>query len=474
MGFAGNKHSRDSSLNGSKLEQGAVAMKKAAKTSSGRVPEPGNAAKQSHVPGSTRLTADGKQQAVKVSRSQRQSRAAQRARRNAAEHGSPAGGKVKSSEQAFRTQNGQAADPVMSSGNMTQPVDTPAGTNFSPRGKRNKNKFRPDAEQSLAAEVPEQSSLEGSGQGALPPASNSQQTDASKPSQAAPGASAAADKKRKNKNKFKQEGQVSAAEQNVDMPPHAPKQGAAAPQHAGQQGLPGHQQQEGKGKANNHVQRIKAEPQPVQAHKSSHAGSEQAAAGKQGKRSKQELPSGYGVPPAVATKAAVKTVTAAPMSGVTLVSFDKAKFLTVSCLLMRSWVLAEMFCPICINIIKWLHGLQLSVTCAGTAVSANWAVLKAQIVPAGGRKRQRPTTEPEAAPKAPEPLADTQGVTPVLAVDCEMVGVGPEGKRSTLARCETFQDLLPKLQQSSCQHHMQLPAARPSTPLQWWVLSCEL
>ena len=67
-------------------------------------------------------------------------------------------------------------------------------------------------------------------------------------------------------------------------------------------------------------------------------------------------------------------------------------------------------------------------------MSANWAALKAQIAPAGNRKRRREAAEPEEATKAPEAIADTQGLTPVLAVDCEMVGVGAEGSRSLLAR----------------------------------------
>lgn len=35
----------------------------------------------------------------------------------------------------------------------------------------------------------------------------------------------------------------------------------------------------------------------------------------------------------------------------------------------------------------------------------------------------------------PEVLGSFEGVTPVVAVDCEMVGVGPTGERSALARC---------------------------------------
>lgn len=78
-------------------------------------------------------------------------------------------------------------------------------------------------------------------------------------------------------------------------------------------------------------------------------------------------------------------------------------------------------------------------TGAGNTVSANWAALKAQIAPAGSRKRPRLAAVPQEAAKAPEAISDTQGVTPVLAVDCEMVGAGPEGKRSLLARYSAFQ-----------------------------------
>ena len=34
----------------------------------------------------------------------------------------------------------------------------------------------------------------------------------------------------------------------------------------------------------------------------------------------------------------------------------------------------------------------------------------------------------------PAVLGSFEGVTPVVAVDCEMVGVGPTGERSVLAR----------------------------------------
>lgn len=80
---------------------------------------------------------------------------------------------------------------------------------------------------------------------------------------------------------------------------------------------------------------------------------------------------------------------------------------------------------------------------AGGAISANWAALKAMMgVGRGTKKRQRPAGPPsaatggeQAAAKRPEAVGDVKGLTPVLALDCEMVGVGPEGSRSTLARC---------------------------------------
>ena len=67
-------------------------------------------------------------------------------------------------------------------------------------------------------------------------------------------------------------------------------------------------------------------------------------------------------------------------------------------------------------------------------MSANWAALKAQIAPSGSKRRPLKAAEPQEIAKAPEAIAATQGVTPVLAVDCEMVGAGPEGARSLLAR----------------------------------------
>ncbi len=70
-------------------------------------------------------------------------------------------------------------------------------------------------------------------------------------------------------------------------------------------------------------------------------------------------------------------------------------------------------------------------------MSANWGALKAAMGPS--RKRKATPAAPAAvaeqqAPKRPERVGDTEGLTPVLALDCEMVGVGPEGSRSSLAR----------------------------------------
>ena len=56
-----------------------------------------------------------------------------------------------------------------------------------------------------------------------------------------------------------------------------------------------------------------------------------------------------------------------------------------------------------------------------------------------GRKRKRPGPAAEggnaaAQERRPERMSDLEGLTPVLAVDCEMVGVGADGVRSSLAR----------------------------------------
>lgn len=82
---------------------------------------------------------------------------------------------------------------------------------------------------------------------------------------------------------------------------------------------------------------------------------------------------------------------------------------------------------------------MMMVLATGGAVSANWAALKAAMGPS--RKRRGAPGAPgqaepsEAQHKRPQQLGDTEGLTPVLALDCEMVGVGPQGARSSLARC---------------------------------------
>ncbi|GAX73591.1 hypothetical protein CEUSTIGMA_g1042.t1 [Chlamydomonas eustigma] len=71
-----------------------------------------------------------------------------------------------------------------------------------------------------------------------------------------------------------------------------------------------------------------------------------------------------------------------------------------------------------------------------TNFSSNWQALK-QVVGASGtgrkRKAERQPEEKEAT-KLLEAKGKSTGVTKVIAMDCEMVGVGPGGSRSALAR----------------------------------------
>jgi len=73
----------------------------------------------------------------------------------------------------------------------------------------------------------------------------------------------------------------------------------------------------------------------------------------------------------------------------------------------------------------------------GKAINSNWAALKG-IVTSSAPRRQTATGKPAAdrppVLKAPQQVGTRAGVTPVVAIDCEMVGVGPDGTRSALAR----------------------------------------
>lgn len=73
---------------------------------------------------------------------------------------------------------------------------------------------------------------------------------------------------------------------------------------------------------------------------------------------------------------------------------------------------------------------------AGHPLNANWAAVKALIGATGKVKQPRPeqATHVEEI-RRPQALASTDEITQVLAIDCEMVGVGSNGSRSTLARC---------------------------------------
>lgn len=73
----------------------------------------------------------------------------------------------------------------------------------------------------------------------------------------------------------------------------------------------------------------------------------------------------------------------------------------------------------------------------GKAMNSNWAALKGLVTSAAPRRqvaKGKPAADRPPALKAPEQVGSRAGVTPVVAIDCEMVGVGPNGTRSALAR----------------------------------------
>jgi len=59
---------------------------------------------------------------------------------------------------------------------------------------------------------------------------------------------------------------------------------------------------------------------------------------------------------------------------------------------------------------------------AGTPINANWAALKA-AVGAGAPRAPRPARPAAGGGARPERMGAAEGPTPVLAVDCEMVGL---------------------------------------------------
>lgn len=83
-------------------------------------------------------------------------------------------------------------------------------------------------------------------------------------------------------------------------------------------------------------------------------------------------------------------------------------------------------------------------TTAANAPGSNWAALQAANLVAKKKKAQhdgkKPRPSTSLAPTTPTPPArpdainSTAGATRILAIDCEMVGVGPGGARSSLAR----------------------------------------
>lgn len=87
---------------------------------------------------------------------------------------------------------------------------------------------------------------------------------------------------------------------------------------------------------------------------------------------------------------------------------------------------------------------------SGAIVAApNWAALKAVLATTKKKPRANRLPATDTTPGAGTnsgrgvtPSSRTNPVTAVLALDCEMVGVGPDGERSSLARCERGSYLL--------------------------------
>mmetsp|Transcript_36251 Transcript_36251/g.80685 ORF Transcript_36251/g.80685 Transcript_36251/m.80685 type:complete len:493 (+) Transcript_36251:452-1930(+) len=73
-----------------------------------------------------------------------------------------------------------------------------------------------------------------------------------------------------------------------------------------------------------------------------------------------------------------------------------------------------------------------------TPVGSNWESLKKVIGARGQGRKRKEGAEGQSAGgagmKRPSSLGKNQGVTQVIAMDCEMVGVGPNGVRSAVAR----------------------------------------
>ncbi|KAJ8906575.1 hypothetical protein NDN08_003068 [Rhodosorus marinus] len=66
-------------------------------------------------------------------------------------------------------------------------------------------------------------------------------------------------------------------------------------------------------------------------------------------------------------------------------------------------------------------------------VDANWATIK-RAIGAGKRKRRSPPTVSKPTDVTPVEEQKVGHATKALALDCEMVGVGPDGRRNALAR----------------------------------------
>ena len=89
---------------------------------------------------------------------------------------------------------------------------------------------------------------------------------------------------------------------------------------------------------------------------------------------------------------------------------------------------------------------------ASTSFSSNWEAMKSKVGANGDgtvkkRKREEERAEKgggsssvKTETKQMEAKGSSHEITQVLAVDCEMVGVGPDGKRSSIARVCVIND----------------------------------
>lgn len=93
--------------------------------------------------------------------------------------------------------------------------------------------------------------------------------------------------------------------------------------------------------------------------------------------------------------------------------------------------------PICISLILWHHTMTKESVVKTKTVGSNWNKLKTKVAANPNTKKKTVETTDQVDSTDPSNTAKLSAKvkSQYVGLDCEMVGIGPSGTQSALARC---------------------------------------